>query len=361
MPSPDVLNFERLLQPLEGDSTAGADIRGDASPSSLYYQIKDARSAARTAERQAAMGDADVRADWRPVLKYGELALAEKTKDLEISAYMIEALVRLHGFAGLRDGFRLARGLVEQFWDGLYPKPDEDGIDTRVAPLASLSGDDAEGVLIQPIASVPLTDGAGEGPFALVDYQQAVAIDQLTDEEARSRRTDEVGISRGKIAQAVNETPAEFYVELVDDLNACTEEFSGLCTALDERCAGRPPPSSNVRDVLGKCLDAVRDIARNKLPSLTDQMDGEAAPAASAGSAGPPGSIRTREDALQTLLRVADFFRRTEPHNPVSYALEQAVHWSRLSLPDLLTELIPDEGTRFALFKHVGIKSQESG
>jgi type VI secretion system protein ImpA len=73
------------------------------------------------------------------------------------------------------------------------------------------------------------------------------------------------------------------------------------------------------------------------------------------------GEIRDREDAFQTLLKVADFFRRTEPHTPVSYALEQAVRWGRMALPELLAELIPDEQPRVTLFKQVGIRPPAPG
>jgi predicted component of type VI protein secretion system len=68
---------------------------------------------------------------------------------------------------------------------------------------------------------------------------------------------------------------------------------------------------------------------------------------------------RTREDAFRDLLEIADFFRRTEPHTVVSYALEQIVRWGRMSLPELLAELIPEEPSRKNLFKQVGIKSPE--
>lgn len=362
MASPSILDLNSLLAPIADDAPTGADIRTDTTPGSIYYLIKDARTAARAAERQSAAGDTEARADWRPVLKHGEIALAQKTKDLEIAAYMIEALVRVHGFAGLRDGLQLARGLVENFWDGLYPLPDEDGMDTRVAPISSLSGDEAEGVLIQPIAMAPITDGSGDGPYALFHYQQVAAMDQMTDEEARARRAEQSGVSRGKIQQAASETSTEYFVDLVDDLKKCNEEFDALCNALAERCDGRGPPASNLRDTLNACLDAVRDIGRGKLP-----LDGGGEPAQedSAGStaaaaSGPPGAIRTRDDALQTLLRVSDFFRRTEPHNPISYALEQAVRWSRMPLPDLMMELIPDESARASLFRHIGIRPPDT-
>jgi type VI secretion system protein ImpA len=60
------------------------------------------------------------------------------------------------------------------------------------------------------------------------------------------------------------------------------------------------------------------------------------------------------------LLRVAEFFRRTEPHTVLSYALEQVVRWGRMPLPALLRELIPDDGSRQQLFKQVGIPDSNS-
>ncbi len=69
--------------------------------------------------------------------------------------------------------------------------------------------------------------------------------------------------------------------------------------------------------------------------------------------------METREEAFQSLLQIAAFFKRTEPHSPVSYALEQAVRWGKLPLPELLNELIADQGSREQLFKLVGIQSPE--
>ena len=69
--------------------------------------------------------------------------------------------------------------------------------------------------------------------------------------------------------------------------------------------------------------------------------------------------VRTREDAFRALLQVAEYFKRTEPHSPVAYALEQAVRWGRMPLPDLLTELIPEPSAREQIFKVVGIRQPE--
>jgi type VI secretion system protein ImpA len=58
-------------------------------------------------------------------------------------------------------------------------------------------------------------------------------------------------------------------------------------------------------------------------------------------------------------MRVAEFFRRTEPHSPVSYALEQAVRWGRMPLPELIRELVTDESVRRDFFRRTGMKIED--
>jgi type VI secretion system protein ImpA len=366
MASAEILEFATLLEPIPGDNPTGADLRADGSPSSPYYGVKDARSQARAAERQIVMDGEETAnsPDWRPVMQRGVQVLSQKSKDLEVTAYLIEGLVRLHGFPGLRDGFRLARELVERYWDGLYPQPDEDGLLTRVAPLAGLNGGDSEGTLIQPIAKIPLTEGSSAGPYTQNDFQKAAALARVADPEARQKQEAQAGMSLERFEKAVAETPADFFANLVDDLTQCQEEFTRLTALLDEKCGSNSPPSSNIRAALAACLDTVNSTARDKLLQARPPAAGEEA-AAAAGEAGaaqgngaagvPAGAIRNRDEAFSTLLKLAEFFRRTEPHNPVSYALEQAVRWGRMTLPEFLSEMIGEEGMRSTLFKHVGI------
>ena len=94
-----------LAAPLPGDAPAGADLRQDFSPQSLYYKLRDARAEAREIERRVdndPSADTGVPAQWRIVRELAVKALTEKTKDLEIAAWLTEALVRLDGMPGLR-------------------------------------------------------------------------------------------------------------------------------------------------------------------------------------------------------------------------------------------------------------------
>ncbi|MBP2298724.1 type VI secretion system protein TssA [Azospirillum picis] len=369
MPTPQIFDIEELLQPIEGESESGIDLRENASVD--YYTVKDARSAARAAERSMDVEDdaGGLLPEWRTILEVSPRILRTQAKDLEVTAWYIEALLRAEGYAGLRDGFTLARGLVERFWDGLYPAPDEDGIATRVGPLSGLNGESADGTLIQPIRKVPLT--SGDPSYALWQYEQAIELSKITDETRRQARIDNGAITWDQFEQSVRDTPASDFKTLVEDIQGAIDAFEALGTALYDKAGYDAPPAGNIRGVLNAALDAVNYAARDRLATLAGDEPAPAAEASpgtgesAAAAAGPAagakvqasGAVTTREEAFKVLLQVADFFRKTEPHSPISYTLEEVVRRGRMSLQELLQELITDEETRRQFFIASGAKA----
>ncbi len=378
MASEATLDFESLLAPVSAEQPSGVELRDSAELSALYYQIKDARDASRASERQLVQArlygdEAEVARIAPPVwgkVKSAALdVLANKSKDLWVAAWLIEALVRLDGFAGLRDGFRLTRELVENFWDDIHPHPDEEGYVTTVAQLAGLNGDEAEGALIGPIELLPITQGTSRDPLTSRDYKEAVDLEANSDPERRAQRLQEGAVSLEMFDRAVAETDPEFFLNLRDDIQQCLEEFNRLDGALEPRCGatddGYPaaPPSSNIRRSLQDVLDRVESLARDVLGDEGSSEPGEEPSDGTAAAAGPSskaGPVANREDAFRALLQIAEFFRRTEPHSPLSYSLEQAVRWGKMTLPELMAELISEDSTREDLFRRVGIAKRES-
>src|SRR6266540_3358948 len=287
MASPPVLALESLAAEIPGGDPAGQNLREDYSPASLYQSIKAARTKARAAERKRDEGDAAAEPDWSPVL--------------ELAAWLIEALVREHGFAGLRDGFRLAGLLVEKFWDRLFPRPDEEGIANRLAALGGLNGlDGGEGTLIAPINRVPLTeDRAGVGPFARWHYRQAADLEAITDPERREKRIASGAVTQEQIRRAEGGTSYAFSKNLLEDLSECTEEFEKLGRCLDEKCgkdsAGAPlaPPKSLIRNALKECREIVAAMASSKAPQADEK--GEVAVTAGGGDGAAPSAGRGPE------------------------------------------------------------------
>lgn len=362
----DRLDFEELLAPIPGDKDTGKDLREDTAHDSVYQRVKTARKDAVDAERKLLRGESAI-PDWHTILREVPPTIASESKDLELVAWLCEALLREQGFGGLADGLRLARELIERFWDNLYPIPDaEDGVVARVIRLGNLNE-----TLLQPIRMTPLTEDSSAGEFALWQYAQAQEVERISDPEKKQKRLDGGAATMSAIDRAEAESSAEFYRELVDGLTRCLDELGQLEQAMrrDDRCgANAAPPLTALRGIIKECHVLTDEVLGGKQPAAgspetttmeasmsTPSAGAAGAPAAQFAAPGVGGAIQNREQAFETLLQVASFFRATEPHSPVSYHVARAVRWGRMPLPELWQELLQDTNSKSAVFSLIGI------
>ena len=357
-----LINIEQLVQAFDDDNPAGQDIRDDASATSPYQIIKGERQAARAAERKSLFdeGNHEANQHWHKILELAPEILTDHAKDLEIACWYTEALTRRHGFAGLRSAFELIEKLLENFWDQLYPAPDEDGIVTRVAPLAGLNGEGAEGVLIAPIRNIPITEDVLPGPFSIWQYQQARGLQKITDEDARAEKASKVGFTVEDIEKAVNASSENFYVDLQDEVQTCIEVYRRISQNLTERCGVHDaPPTSNINHTLEDYLSTLNHIAGHKFPVAESPNTADGAETSSGSGSTGSGPISSREQAFTQLRAIAQFFRQAEPHSPISYLLDKAVKWGGMSLNELIPELIPDSSSRNHYSDLTGVRVED--
>jgi type VI secretion system protein ImpA len=364
--TPAILDIEALAAPVPGPVPHGEDLRSDFTTGADFQRLRDLRTRVRAQERAADAADDDTRpvAEWREILALGTDLLTRRSKDLEIAAMIVEGLVRLHGYAGLRDGFGLIRALVDRYWDGLFPEPDEDGVATRVRPVTGLNGEGGEGTLIQPLRRIPLIHGQ-QRHYALWQILQAGEVASL-DPDQRQQRLNGGAVDLEAVRAAAQDVTAAAVDTLLTDIAAAQEAFQALCRTLDERCGPDSPPSSNIRNVLESARDAVFLALGDRAETLRAPQEAAEpaapAPGAAGAAASPspaasrPGEIRTREDALRLVELAAAWFRQAEPQAVISYTLTEAVRRARLSLPELLEELLRDETARGDFLITAGVK-----
>lgn len=368
-------NPAALAAPLPGDAPAGPDLRQDFSPQSLYYRLRDARAEAREVERRVdhdPTADSGVPVQWRTVRDLATRALSDHTKDLEIAAWLTEASVRLDGLAGLAAGSRVIAELVSDLWDlGLHPQPDEDGIETRVAPITGLNGQGADGTLMQPLRKSVLFPGpAGAPPVTYWQYLQSEDLETVTDAARRKQRLAANVLPLADLAAAARQAGAVRLSALRAEARDAADAWMLMAQALEDKAGSAAPPTGRVRDV----LNAIAAVANLYAPPEADS------PAANAIAIAPEGTVDqidikpageamsgaalrpvTRDDMLRDLERIADFFRRTEPHSPMAYTLEEAVRRGRLTWPELLSEVVPDDKARGAMLMMLGIRPAPPG
>ncbi|TWB13098.1 type VI secretion system protein ImpA [Nitrospirillum amazonense] len=362
--SPGVLDLPALLAPIPGDQPCGPDLRVHNGGDATYFQLKDLRATARAIERRADSEDEAQTslAEWQRIQDLARGVLAQRTKDIEVAVWLTEAAVRLEGFAGLADGFRLLAGLVEQYWDGVHPQPDEDGIAVRLAPIGGLNGHGAEGTLIQPIRKVPLL--REDQPIAYWHYALAQRASQTPDTRSRPGRTPPPTLDA--LSQRMSQVPATRNRALLADIRACRQAFRDLDRLLTERAGADAPPTSTITHILEEVEDAVvfltglsakEEVEEAAVPDvILHSATGAPVVDEAAAPLRPAKGITSREEALTLLAEIGQYFRRTEPHSPLSYTIEDLVRRGRMPLPELLAELLADAGARNTLLTTAGIR-----
>ncbi|WP_088685679.1 type VI secretion system protein TssA [Rhizobium sp. R634] len=347
------MNVREIINSLEEDRPCGENVRNNTMHREIYYRIKDARNAARTAERSISPGEVITLAPaWHDVSNLGLQILSSRSKDIEVLAWLAEAQLRLRGFSGLRDVYVATVSLLDKYFDALHSIGDGD-FEERFAPFAGLNGVGGEGTLIQAIRLTSLIPDGKFAQFSLWDFQL-------------SQRPNEIE-RRKELQQAAAEAGVAHMSAYLGVLTECIAAFDRMVEILDEHCGDQAPPSSNTRNVLQEAAAAIRvlagiedPVAASESPAAHDFEPPQAAGGGQAEAIRPrpvsTEAIRSREEAFELLAAVARYFRRTEPHSPISMSIETLVRRGRMDFSELLAELLPEQHARNAVLTAAGIQ-----
>lgn len=369
---PDGIDMDALLAPIPGDAPAGEDLREDFSPQSLYFRMRDARSEARAAERAADANpgeDAVPPPQWRQVRDLAITALTTKTKDLEIAAWLTESMVRSDGLRGLAAGAHLIGGLADALWDNnLFPMPDEDGIETRVAPVSGLNGEGGGGTLTQPLRKLPLFTRPDGNMMFYWQYEQSEELKKITDQARIKQRLAAGTLPLEQVETEARAAGQAHFGRLRSAAKAALREWTAMGEVMDAKAGTDGPPTSQVRELVEALLELTQryappDVEEDEAAAEDTAAEGEEAAAGGVPGAGgmvmrPAAAVVTREDMLKELARISEFFRKTEPQSPIAYTLEEAIRRGRMSWPDLLAELVSDAKVRDSILIQLGIRPQ---
>jgi type VI secretion system protein ImpA len=366
-------SVEDLLAPVSEDAPCGVSLRADP----LFTEIRlsreedDATLTMRHWERPLKV------ADWSMIEHRCSSAIAKQSKDLQIAAWLLEAWVRQYQLRGLLDGLKLLTGLIERYWELLFPAMDGDDVDARLAPFEWLN-DSLPLTLKLHITLVHLADRK-PSRLNLADWAKMTKAELANS--AGGQNPDEsienVLTRSFVVAYAAKLTDAHL-AEQKRLTRQCREALASLDAVLRVHFANNSPSTSNISNVLdqiGRALDQIAPENVN-LPQVetvnTSYSEEEQMPANEAVSddfsvAAPEQPMvtspdkaaitgwQTREQAYQALESIATFLHKTEPHSPTPYLIKRAVNWGRMPLPELMAEVIREEGDLNKLINLLGL------
>ena len=330
---------DALLNPISDSQPAGADL----SFSSDLDAITEARKFDDPSLDQGEWLTDLKEADWEFVVKKCASLLEKSSKDLRLAVWLAEAGAKKHRMRGLAEGLRVVAGLFDQFWErGLYPESDGDDHDQRVGNLSWILAR-----VPALLREMPVTDG-NNSRYSIVDFEVA-------------RKHPDGPLKLTDLENAKRASSFAFRTDFAADARYLAEALAALELASDARLGQDSPGFSAARDAVQTMVHLMPAPSTNNATPETGpspEAQSQAEPAAQV-VAGPPGAISTRHQAIGQLRAVADFFRRTEPHSPVSYFADKAANAGEQDLHEWLRSVVKDPASMAHIEELLGVKPQE--
>ncbi len=336
----------RLLQPIPGDAPSGKDLR--------YDPRVDAVKEARREELDLPGVVGRKLADWPAVIAAATELLATETKDLQLQVWLTEALLAKQGFAGLATGLEGLSGMLREFWETLYPLPEDDDLELRSGPLEFIGTK-----LVIPARMTVL----GSTGFSFNQYLDSRKLPrELEAEEDRAKRTlrteaTELGKALPEAVDAAFEMLTKVGVRaILADVDQSIASLAALEKISDERFGRDAPAFNGLREALDELRRFMQGQLAIKLELDPDPLVEEAAPGeAGAVEEDGPMSVEpaNRADAAKRIGVVARWLRQQEPLSPAPYLLVRGFRWGelRVNAPELEPKLLeaPPTATRAKL------------
>lgn len=325
--------LEELLAPIDEERRCGADISYDNEYSELatlrqYHEENNPNP------------------DYTAIAEACGTLLQEKSKDLTIALWYTEARLHLDGFGGLHEGVKLVHGLVDGFWDCVFPESVED----RGFTLEFLGdGLASKSDRFEPIKAVPLTAWR----HSLHQFEESrgfkkdafkAPVDPKAKKKAESEDVDPHAPTSENFEAAFTETPKARYKVLkkqLTDCSAAVKELEGLVEKRFKEAALPRPSFAKLKEALDKVGIVVDILLKKKLELEPDPPEVVAAEAQASSSdasvsqqPAPAGGLSPEPvdaaDAQRRIAAAARFLRRADPTNPAPYLMLRGLRWGEI-------------------------------
>lgn len=341
---------EDILSPIPGENPSGIDLRYDTKLL-VFDKIKEARRQ----DDNLAQGDWQSErktANFPLVVKIAQETLATVSKDLQLSAYLTEALLQTEQFGGLRQGIQLTYNLLTEFWGTVYPVIEDGDRELRARPLSWIGS-----MLELPLRSTPIVTAG----YSWLTYKDSRSVGY--EEQAKTdkdRKTRSTMIDGGKLApelfdKAFAETPKAFYLQAEKDLDGCLHALASMESFCDEKLEDDSPGFGKLKNALTEVRQTIHLLLEKKREKEPDPVEVEpvAEPAATketgdgTETADMHGIVLTgsftaepadRQQAVAAVVAAAAFLRKREPFSPAPYLLLRGLRWGELRTASRLAE-----------------------
>jgi type VI secretion system protein ImpA len=334
-----------LLNPIAGDNPSGANLRYEK----VYDQIKEARTEDDDTIPTGAWARSIKKADHNQVIKLAGEALANKSKDLQLAAWLMEAHVKKEGIGLVQPCLQLLQDLQEQFWDTLYPEIEDGDVGMRAMPI-EWAANRVSAILRE---SAVTRDGLN-----YFQYKESRSIGYEADAEYNDAKTAQrqQAIADGKptaeeFDKSFNATPKSWYVNMEASIHSSMETMETLQVYCEDKYGDDGPSFGKLRTALEEVGQVVTGLLNEKRKTEPDapppdeeveepepEPEPEAETASEVQEAAPVARVKSsksmsaepvdKDDAFARVQACAKFLQKDNPASPVAYMLQAALRFA---------------------------------
>ena len=360
---------------------AGENLRYDA----LYDQIKEARTEEDATLSRGVWERELKKADWAVVQRLCEEALSQRTKDLQLVAWLGDAACRQDRWTGFKEALDLMAQFCHRCWEHCYPMEDDGqpDMDFRMRILEWYVERLEEHVLFLPLtkSSALLVQS-----LDVATWQSAQNFDLVSKRlsgQAASQGEEQMTLSRFRTL--IRQVDVPFLQKIQAFVVATQSSSRALAAVWGEVCQGQEPSLSRVNEVLKEidrlCSFALEGRVVNTAETVVEPVPDEPAVAPTGEEEPPPQqttalapqeetpgqdstwtevspaaepapveaaetpddgttTITDRQGAYQAVNDLADYLIHLDPQTPGPYLLKMVSSWGERSLPDILDDVV---------------------
>jgi type VI secretion system protein ImpA len=261
-----LVDLDAIFAPITEDEPAGKDLRY----SSTYDEIKEARRSDDLLDQGVWQREIKT-SNWDAVVALTMEALSTRTKDLQVAAWLAEALLNTEGFEGFTVGLRVVNRFLLEYWEQVHPGIEDGDLDYRAAPIEFMNEK-----LWASVKQVALTDPAVSPGYSWSKWQDSRDVGYEADTRDRHGNTDynkskarQEKIAEGKIPAedfdaAVALTSRAWYETIAKELKLCSDEAKTLDSLLDQRFGPQAPGMTLLLSAIEDCDRVITRILKEK-------------------------------------------------------------------------------------------------
>jgi type VI secretion system protein ImpA len=297
------------------------------------------------------------KADWKQAIEICADSLKTKTKDLQIAAWLIQALLRQYGFPGLKYGLNLILLLSRTFWDNIYPKDENNDLDVRLSPYVWI-----EQKLSIQLKFIPIT-------VAQTDYEPYTYEKwEKVNLSVRQTKNENINPITGYL-QFVGTSAEDFHLVIESNIKESLDIIGELKKFLHEKTGDRQPHfvhfEAALSDILSLNSAAINEINKNKVvveeKIIIDKEEVKTGEIQKTKAEEVPNeisisTIRSIDHAYKILGYVSEYLLKHEPNYPTGYIVKNALSYRYLILKEFLREQIKSASDLQKVYEILRIK-----